>query len=335
MIQFGLDSAVRVGRFGRHGINKNLINTDYPIDLYRLGIIMRSMLFVPGDRPERFSKAMASGADAVILDLEDAVAAEQRPRAREAIRHFLGETWATAGEGSRPVPLWVRINPVEGDALADLTAVLSARPDGIVLPKARHGADVLQVDHWMEAFESAQGVELGSTALMPMITETAGALLAMASFVPAPRRVSAMTWGAEDLAAELGASANRDGAGQYLPAYQWASAQCQLAAAAAGVMAIDTVDTEIRDLEALELRAKASRQAGYAGKLAIHPAQIPPIHAAFTPSAEEVTWARAVKQAFDEAPQAGALRLAGRLIDRPHLLQAQRILAVADALASR
>ena len=168
-----------------------------------------------------------------------------------------------------------------------------------------------------------------------MITETAGAMLAMASFVPAPPRVLAMTWGAEDLAAELGAAVNRDAAGQFLPADQWASVQCQLAAAAAGVMAMDTVDTEIRDLEAFAARARASRQAGYIGKLAIHPAQIAPIHEAFTPSADEVNWAKAVQQAFAEVPYAGALRLAGKLVDRPHLLQAQRILAVAHGLASR
>lgn len=293
------------------------------------------MLFVPGDRPERFTKALESGADAVILDLEDAVAPEQKPRARREIAAFLHQCAIPNGRSSRSVPVWVRINPVSGDALVDLSAVVVGRPDGIVLPKARHGADVLRVHHWLEALESLQGTGSDPIGLMPMITETAEALLAIASFIPAPERVTAMTWGAEDLATELGASVNRDANGQYLPAYQWASTQCQLAAAAAGVMAIDTVDTEIRDLAAFESRAKASRHAGYGGKLAIHPAQIEPIHAAFTPSVEEVQWARAVQQAFEEAPEAGALRLEGRLIDRPHLLQARRILAVVDGLASR
>jgi citrate lyase subunit beta/citryl-CoA lyase len=296
---------------------------------------MRSMLFVPGDRPERFSKAIESGTDAVILDLEDAVAPEQKSRARQEIGDFLTER-AKGGSLSLPrVPVWVRINPVSGEALADLAAIIPARPDGVVLPKAGSGSDVERVDHWLEAFESARGFPEGSIKLIPMITETAEALLKIATFVPTPRRVIAMTWGAEDLAAELGATANRDSTGQYLPTYQAASMQCQLAAAAAGVLAIDTVDTEIRDLAAVESRARASRQAGYAGKLAIHPSQIAPLHAAFTPSADEIDWARAVKQAFDQAPNAGALRLAGKLIDRPHLVQAQRILAVADALASR
>jgi len=296
---------------------------------------MRSMLFVPGDRPERFSKAVDSGADAVILDLEDAVAPQRRPLAREAMAVFLKAQQAREASGVRQIPLWVRINPVEGEALLDLQSILSGRPDGIILPKARHGADIDRVAHWLEALEGCHGVLPGAIKLIPMITETAGAMLAMGSFVPAPARVVAMTWGAEDLAAELGASANRDAAGHYLPAYQWASAQCQLVAAATSVMAIDTVDTEIRDLEALESRARASRQAGYVGKLAIHPAQIAAIHAAFTPSAEEISWARAVQQAFADAPQAGALRLDGRLIDRPHLLQAERILTIADGCASR
>lgn len=294
---------------------------------------MRSMLFVPGDRPERFTKAVASGADGVILDLEDAVAAAQRPRAREAIAAFLAESAAVPTP--RAVPLWVRINPVQGEALLDLCAILPGRPDGIVLPKARSGADVWQLNHWLQALECQRGFEPGAIRVVPMITETAGAMLAMASFVPAPPRVWAMTWGAEDLAAELGAAVNRDAAGQFLPAYQWASTQCQFVAAAAEVMAMDTVDTEIQDLDALEARARASRQAGYVGKLAIHPAQIAAIHAAFTPTSEEIEWAQAVKQAFAEAPDAGALRLFGKLIDRPHLLQAQRILAVAHGLASR
>ena len=284
---------------------------------------MRSMLFVPGDRPERFAKAVASGADAVILDLEDAVAAAERPKARAAIRAFL------AAE-PRPVPLWVRINPVQsGEALADLAAVVPGRPDGIILPKAREGADVRQLDHWLQAFEVTQGFAADGIRVMPMVTETAFALLRMASFVPSPARVQAMTWGAEDLATELGAIANRDDAGEYAAPYQLASSLCLYAAAAAGVAAIDTVDTEIRDLEAVERRARRSRRDGYVGKLAIHPAQIAALHAAFTPGAAEIAQAERVLAAFAQAPSSGAFRVDGKLIDRPHLRQAERVLAAA------
>jgi len=281
------------------------------------------MLFVPGDRPERFEKAEASGADAVILDLEDAVAAPQRPRAREAIATHLRRS-------ARPVPLWVRINPVDSaDALADLSSVVSAKPDGVVLPKARNGHDVSRLDHWLEALEATHGREVGSIPLIPMITETAGAMLQLASFVPTPARVVGMTWGAEDLAAELGAAASRDEAGRYEMPYQMASAGCLVTATAAGVSAIDTVDTEIKDIAAVEQRARASRRSGYTAKLAIHPAQIAALHAAFTPSADEIAHAEAVLAAFSKSPDAGALRVDGKLVDRPHVLQAERVLAAA------
>jgi len=284
---------------------------------------MRSMLFVPGDRPERFSKAVASGADAVILDLEDAVAPAQRPTAREAISVFLAER-------SRPLPLWVRINPVQSaEALADLTAVVAARPDGIVLPKARSGADVLQLDHWLQALEATHGLPEGGIRVIPMVTETAGALLQMASFVPTSARVLAMTWGAEDLATELGAGGNRDADGNYEAPYQLASSLCLYTAAAAGVAAIDTVDTEIKDLAAVERRARTSRRAGYTAKLAIHPAQIPALHAAFTPSEREVEQAERVLAAFAQAPASGAFMVDGKLVDRPHVLQAERVIAAA------
>jgi len=284
---------------------------------------MRSMLFVPGDRPERFEKAEASGADAVILDLEDAVAAAQRQKAREAITAHLKRS-------SRPVPLWVRINPIDSpDALIDLTAVVPARPDGLLLPKARDGRDVLRFDHWLEALEAAHGLVAGGIKVIPMITETAGAMLQLASFVPTPPRVVGMTWGAEDLATELGAAASRDETGHYEMPYQMASAGCLFTAAAAGVSAIDTVDTEIKDIAAVEQRACSSRRSGYVAKLAIHPSQIPALHAAFTPSAAEVAHAEAVLAAFSKSPSAGALRVDGKLVDRPHRLQAERVLAAA------
>jgi citrate lyase subunit beta/citryl-CoA lyase len=282
---------------------------------------MRSMLFVPGDRPERFEKAVASGADAVIFDLEDSVIPDARPKAREQISHYIRSA-------PRVLPLWVRINPVaNADALEDLAAVVSARPDGVILPKARNGADLRRLDHWLEALEVTHLHEPGSIKVIALVTESAGALLNAASFAQTPARVTGFTWGAEDLAADLGSAANRTEAGEFEFAFRIARTTCLLMAAAAGVAAIDTIDTEFRDVAALERRARGSRRDGFVGKLAIHPAQITPIHAAFSPSTEEIDWARRVVAAFAKAPGAGALSMDGRMIDRPHLKQAERILA--------
>ncbi|MFZ9905328.1 MAG: HpcH/HpaI aldolase/citrate lyase family protein [Steroidobacteraceae bacterium] len=289
---------------------------------------MRSMLFVPGDRPERFEKAENSGADAVIFDLEDAVAAERRVEARGHIADYLRRS-------SRTVPLWVRINPIDvveagvQVALADLAAIVAARPDGIMLPKARHGDDVRRLDHWLEALEASAGLMPGVIRVIPMITETAGALLAMSTFASMPARVIGATWGAEDLATDLGALGNRHASGRYEAPYVWASSLCLTAAAAAGVLAIDTVDTEIRDIDAMRARARESRRMGYVGKLAIHPAQVAAIHDAFTPSDAELEEARNIIAAFEAAPGVGALRIEGKLIDRPHWVKAQRVLAAA------
>jgi citrate lyase subunit beta/citryl-CoA lyase len=284
---------------------------------------MRSMLFVPGDRPERFAKAQASGADAIILDLEDAVVPERRPQARDEIAKWLASA-------DRAVPAWVRINPVEGEEAAhDLAAVIEGRPDGIVLPKARDGDDVRRVDHWLEILEARLGLERGRTGLLPLVTESAGAVLAAPTFRNLPARVVGLTWGAEDLAADLGALANRTPEGEFEFTYQLARAAVLLASAAAGVAAIDTVDTEIRDTAAIERRARASRRQGFVAKLAIHPAQIAPIHAAFTPGEDEVRWAERVLEAFRAAPGRGAVALDGAMLDKPHVRQAERILAAA------
>jgi len=286
---------------------------------------MRSLLFVPGDRPDRFAKAEASGADAVIFDLEDAVMPERRAAARIEIANRLTMS-------RRAVPLWVRINPVAtDDALADLAAVIAGRPDGIVLPKARNGADVQRLDHWLEALEFRHGIERDSIGVLPLITESAGALLNAATFAELPARVRGLTWGAEDLAADIGALANKSADGEYELTFAMARSFCLLAAAAAGVPAIDTIDTDFRDVGAVERRARASRRQGFAGKLAIHPAQVAPIHAAFSPSAEEIAWAERVIAAFRAAPGAGAVAFEGGMLDKPHLRQAERILAAVRA----
>jgi citrate lyase subunit beta / citryl-CoA lyase len=284
---------------------------------------MRSMLFVPGDRPERFAKAAASGADAVILDLEDAVVPERRPYARVEIVQWLASA-------ERPVPVWVRINAAEtDDSLRDLAAVIDGRPDGIVLPKARDGADVHRVDHWLEVLEARVGRTRGSVGLIPLITESAGALLKAASFSALPSRVAGLTWGAEDLAADVGALGNRSPDGEFELTFAMARAFCLLAAASAGVPAFDTVDTEIKDAGAVERRARNSRRQGFIGKLAIHPAQIAPIHTAFSPTDDELRWAERVLAAFAAAPGAGAVAFEGGMLDKPHIRQAERILAAA------
>lgn len=281
---------------------------------------MRSMLFVPGDRPERFAKAVASGADAVIFDLEDAVTAAGRPRAREDVAAFLRQ-------GSRSVPLWVRINPIDTeDAPLDLAAIGPARPDGVILPKARSGADLERLDQWLAVLETAHGFAPGSIQVIALITECAQAVLNAASFAQAPARVTGYSWGAEDLAADIGASANRTDDGEFEFTFRLARASCLLSAAAAGVAAIDTTDIEFRDVAAVERRARTSRRDGFVGKLAIHPAQIAAIHAAFSPTVEEVEWARRVVELLANSPGQGAVALDGKMIDRPHLRQAQRIL---------
>ncbi len=267
---------------------------------------MRSMLFVPGDRPERFGKAAASGADAVILDLEDAVVPDRRPYARIEITQWLASA-------ERPVPVWVRINAVEtDDALPDLAAVIEGRPDGIVLPKARDGADVHRVDHWLEVLEARLGQPRGSIGLLPLITESAGALLRAASFTALPSRVAGLTWGAEDLAADVGALGNKAPDGEFELTYAMARSFCLLAAASAGVPAFDTVDTEIRDAVAVERRARNSRRQGFVGKLAIHPAQVAPIHAAFSPTDGRAALGRARAGRLCRGAGRGRSRVRGR-----------------------
>jgi citrate lyase subunit beta / citryl-CoA lyase len=284
---------------------------------------MRSLLFVPGDRPERYGKAVASGADAVILDLEDAVAPGAKSQARADVAAFLRD-------GARTVPAWVRINPITTyDALVDLVAVAPARPDGIVLPKARSGGDLARLDHWLELVEVQCGWPRGSIRVIALVTETAQALLDGASFAQPPARVLGYSWGAEDLAAEIGASANRDEDGEFEHTFRVARASCLLMAAAAGVAAIDTTDVEFRDAAAVTRRARAARRDGFVGKLAIHPAQVAPIHAAFSPTAAEIEWAQRVVAALAGNAGQGAVALDGRMIDRPHLKQAERILAAA------
>ncbi len=277
--------------------------------------ILRSLLFVPGDRPDRMEKALRSGADALILDLEDAVAPAAKPEARRAVASFLHAN-ATA-------PLWVRINPLDGgEAERDLAAILPAHPDGIVLPKAEGGVSVAELTRRLTEAGNA------TAQILAIATETPAAIFQLGSY-GGQRRLAGLTWGAEDLPAAIGAATSREADGRYTPPYELARALCLFGAAAAGVAPIETVYPAFRDLDGCAAYAARARRDGFTGMMAIHPDQVPVINAAFTPSEAEVAHARAVVAAFDASPGAGALSLDGRMIDRPHLLQAQRILAVA------
>lgn len=287
-------------------------------------IPMRSWLFAPGDSERKMAKAAASEADIVLFDLEDAVAAENKPAARTQIAAFLGD--ASEAERAR---LWVRINPIEGaDALADLAVIMPGAPGGIMLPKARGAQDVERLDAYLSALEVANGIEQGSTPVIALVTETAAAMFTTGSYAGTPRLV-AMSWGAEDLADSLGAQANTDESGAYAHTFELARSLCLLGAAAAEVAPIETIQADFRDLDGLERRARRVRREGYRGMLAIHPAQVPVINAAFTPSAEELAEAREIVALFEANPGAGTLGWKGGMLDRPHLSRARQLLALA------
>ena len=277
---------------------------------------LRSLLFVPGDRPDRMEKALASGADALILDLEDAVASANKADARWHVGSFL--------EKHAPANLWVRINPLDGpEADRDLAAVLPHHPNGIVLPKAEGGASVSELARRLTERGNV------SAQILAIATETPAAMFQLGTY-GGVKRLAGLTWGAEDLPAAIGASTSRDEDGRYTPPYELARSLCLFGAAAAGVAPIETVYPAFRDLEGLAAYAARARRDGFTGMMAIHPAQIETINAAFTPSEAEVAHARAVVAAFEANPGAGALSLDGRMIDRPHLVQAQRVLAAAQ-----
>jgi citrate lyase subunit beta/citryl-CoA lyase len=222
----------------------------------------------------------------------------------------------------------VRVNPLDSaDALADLAAVMPGAPDGIVVPKTGSGADVVRLDHYLSALETREGIEVGSTRILPVATETASALFHLDSYVGASARLHGLTWGAEDLPAALGATTNRGPDGELAFVYQLARALCLAAAVAADVQPVDTVHPDFRDLAGLEKSATRAHMDGFTGKIAIHPDQVPIIQRAFTPSADELAHARNVVAAFAANPNAGTVALDGKMLDRPHLKQAQRLLS--------
>lgn len=286
---------------------------------------MRSWLFAPGDSEKKLAKAADGPADIVICDLEDAVTAENKPLARRLVHDFL------AADTRRRARLWVRVNPLDGPhTLDDLVAVMPARPAGIMLPKVYGRADVDRLDMYLTALEAAQGIERGSTPVIVLVTETAEAMFHTGDYKGAPR-VVALTWGPEDLADSIGAATNRNPDGSFGFTYELARSLTLLGAAAAGVPAIETIQADFRDLDGLRARAEKVRRDGFRGMLAIHPAQVEVINAAFSPGAEEIAEAEEIIALFSANPGAGTIGWKGGMLDRPHLSRAQQLLAQADA----
>lgn len=285
----------------------------------------RSWLFVPGDSERKLQKSLDAGADALILDLEDAVAPQNKGAARERVTAFLKGPAA----GAR-CTIFVRINPWgTDDASSDIEAVMPAAPAGIVQPKTESAQDVLALHGALNVMEKEHGIARGSTAILPIVTETPRAVFNLGSYSVNVPRLVGLTWGAEDLGAAIGASARQDAAGEWLAPYEMVRSLTLFAAHGAGVEAIDTLHADFRDLDGLRDHAARARRLGFTGKLAIHPAQIGPIHDAFTPGTDEVDHANAVVEAFAAAPGAGAVSLNGRMLDRPHLVGAEKTLRLA------
>jgi len=277
------------------------------------------MLFVPGDSERKLARAAGSGADALILDLEDSVAASEKDRARglaaEAVREEL-----------RDWKLFVRVNPFDGGlTMADLAAVVRPGLDGVMLPKAEGMADIERLGHCLDALEAAAGMAAGSVAIVPVATETPAAVFALGGYRPHPR-LAGLSWGAEDLGAALGASANREDGGWTRP-YEQVRTLALLAARAAGAVPVDTLHADFRDGDGLAEDCRRSRRDGFEGRLAIHPDQVAPINAGYAPTAEEVAHARAVMAAFTAAPGVGTVGIEGRMYDLPHLKAARGVLA--------
>ncbi len=286
----------------------------------------RSWLFAPGDSERKMTKAMEGTADIVLIDLEDAVAPESKAAARPMVHDFIK---ANPQQRAR---LWVRINPFDGPhTLADLAAIMPAQPGGIMLPKVYSRAEVEKLDHCLSALEVAHGIDEGSTPVIVLITETAEAMFHTGTYKGAPR-VVALTWGAEDLADSIGASSNKNPDGSYSFTYELARSLTVLGAATAGVTAIETISADFKDLEALRLRAEKVRRDGFRGMMAIHPAQVDVINAAFTPTDEEIAEAQEVVDIFAANPGVGAIGWKGGMLDRPYLARAERLLRQAGKL---
>jgi citrate lyase subunit beta/citryl-CoA lyase len=289
---------------------------------------MRSLLFVPADSARKLDKAMRSGADVLIVDLEDSIALDAKAKARESAVAFLKGALMSA---ERPY-LMVRVNGLQtGLTDADLDAVAPAKPDAIMLPKAEGGAAVVHADAKLAVREAQCGLPDGHTKILPIATETAAAMFLAGTFAGASARLMGLTWGAEDLSAELGAQANRDSEGRFLDPYRLARTLCLVGASAAGVPAIDTVFVDFRDSTGFRRECEEACRDGFVGKMAIHPAQVPIINEVFTPSAEAIARAQSIVDAFASSPGAGVVGIGGVMYDRPHLVRAKQLLGRAGS----
>jgi citrate lyase subunit beta/citryl-CoA lyase len=283
---------------------------------------MRSFLFVPGDSERKLAKGPASGPDGLILDLEDSVAADRKKVAREMVLAYL-----KAANRSGP-KLYVRVNALDtGLTLGDLAVVMRGKPDGIVFPKCVGQPDLDRLALWLDAFEAREGIETDSTRILTIATESAAAVLALSAAPARHVRLMGHSWGGEDLMADLGALAKGPAPGVYDDTFKLARTVNLMAAVAAGVIAYDTVYPDIKDMDGLRAEASDAKRMGYGGKIAIHPDQVAVIHEVFTPSVQEVDWAKRVIATFESNPSAGVLTLDGKMLDRPHLVLARRLLA--------
>jgi citrate lyase subunit beta / citryl-CoA lyase len=283
---------------------------------------LRSLLFVPGDSERKFARARDCGADALILDLEDSVAPSEKVSARAYVAHLIEPL------AKRAWTFIVRVNALDtGLTLEDLAAVVKPGLDALLIPKVNSAADLERVGSYLDELEAKAGMASGSVKLAIVATETPKAMFALGSYAPAHPRLIALTWGAEDLSAALGATDNKEPDGSWTFPYQVARAQCLFAASAAEVAPIDTIYADFRDLEGLERDCRRSRRDGFVGRLAIHPDQVAAINRAYAPSEAEVAHARKIVAAFDANPGSGALGVEGKMVDLPHLKAARKILA--------
>lgn len=286
--------------------------------------VLRSLLFIPGDSEKKLGNGDRAGADALVLDLEDSVLPDNKARARGLAAEYL----RGRPPGARPSELWVRINALDSTlALSDLSAVVAAVPDGVMLPKAEGPADVARLSFYLDALEAQAGLAVGSIRVLPVATETAAAPFNLGAYSAARlSRLVGLTWGSEDLSTALGASTNRDASGEWAFSYRVVRSLTLMGARAAGVQAIDTLYADFRDEKGLRTASQASRAEGFTGRLAIHPAQVPAINESYMPSAGEIEHARRVVAAFDASPGAGAVGLDGKMVDIPHLKQARALI---------
>ena len=287
---------------------------------------MRSLLFVPGDSERKLAKGLISGADVLIVDLEDSVAASAKEAARATAASFVGSEDARTA-----ATLFVRVNDFStGLTDEDLAAIMPAKPAGIMLPKCSSGDDVMLLSTKLRVHEARNGIEDGATLILPIITETAAGVLAGATYQSTTPRLAGLTWGAEDLSAAVGARATRDADGRYTELFRHARTITLLAASAAGAPAVDTVYPDFRDEAGLRIDCEEAERDGFTAKMAIHPAQVPVINEVFTPSPEAVAEAEKVVAAFKAAGDPGVLAIDGKMYDRPHLRLAERVLARAS-----